>query len=68
VAAKKNHIELLLLLIKKGANVNAVDHSNQTPLSIACALEFCDFAKLLVDADAADFHSTKNSRGMHCTF
>jgi ankyrin repeat protein len=59
VAVKKNHIGLLSSLIKNRANVNAVDQSNQTPLNIACALEACDLAKLLVDA-GADVHTTTN--------
>jgi ankyrin repeat protein len=59
LAAKDHNISGLSFLIKNGANVRAVDNHNQTALSIACSLEDCDAAKLLVDA-GADVHTMTN--------
>ncbi|XP_063404436.1 ankyrin repeat domain-containing protein 50-like [Mytilus trossulus] len=46
------HIEVGLLLIETGIDVNAVNNKGQTPLLVACANGFFNIAKLLIDHNA----------------
>lgn len=61
-AIKRKHTDIVLLLIKKGADVNAQDSVEQTPLHHAIKLGLADIAQLLLDhganPNAADFMRT----------
>jgi ankyrin repeat protein len=52
VAASKNFIDLVKLLIRQGARVNKSDHKRNTALSIAVAKKYFDLVKVLLSLGA----------------
>lgn len=63
-AAKNNHVNMLRIMIGKGANVNVTEDApaviGATPLHEACLLGNKDIVKLLMDAGADDSLATKD--------
>ena len=45
------HLEVIQLLIEKGANINAVDNNEQTPLYWAAERGKLEVIKLLIEKD-----------------
>ncbi len=52
LAAKKNNIEMVKLLIKEGADVNYANMGSDTALKIAAKKDFTEIASLLIAAGA----------------
>jgi ankyrin repeat protein len=52
VAVKKGHAEVVPVLLRYGADVNARDNQNQTPLHHASELGYVEIAQLLLDHGA----------------
>ena len=52
VAASNNHVLTAHILVQAGAEVNALDDSNETPLMIACSLGNADVTRYLLAAGA----------------
>ena len=48
-AASEGHLEMVSLLVQKGAEINAKDKSGQTPMDLANANQHQDVAKLLAE-------------------
>jgi len=52
VATDGNHTEIAILLLDKGADVNAQDNDGETPLHIASFKGYIEIAELLLDRGA----------------
>jgi len=59
-AAKFGFLEILDLLLDRGANVNIVNHHDETPLIIACRQGHLDCVKSLLRFGANVFQKTKS--------
>ena len=64
---KQSHIEIINLLIKNGANVNATNKSGVTSLTISVKSGQADIVKHLI-AQGADINSTLNWANEHNSF
>jgi len=62
VASKEGNIEIVKLLLDKGANVNAKDKRDGTALMIACVKGYQTIVELLLDNKGADVNA-KNNKG-----
>ncbi|KAG2180895.1 hypothetical protein INT43_008475 [Umbelopsis isabellina] len=48
-ASDGGHLDVIKLLVEKGADVNALTNDHETPLHYACLSERADAAKYLID-------------------
>ena len=64
---RQSHIEIINLLIKNGANVNATNKSGVTPLTISVKSGQSEIAKHLI-AQGADINSTLKWANEHNSF
>lgn len=63
IACSFGHIEIVKLLIEKGANFNAADDDNSdTPLHIACGHGYTEIVKLLIE-EGVDLEVTNYDKG-----
>ena len=61
IAYEHDSIELVQILLDKGADVNAQNNSKQTPLHIACKCESIELVQILLNK-GADVNVQNNSK------
>lgn len=67
IACENNNKEIIELLIKKGANINDVDHNNRTALHEACKKGNLEVVKILIE-NGANIHIEEESGKTAVTF
>lgn len=64
ISAYNNHLNVMKLLIEKGANITAYNTIGYTALHYACQSNHSEAAKLLLEHNAADYDTAKVKSGI----